>query len=219
MNDTGVFDELDRRIARALLTIGAVSIRPRAPFTWASGLKAPVYCDNRLTLGHPSVRSMLTQGFRAFMDRERLSPEAIVGTATGGIAHAAWLAGDMQLPMAYVRPDYKAHGKGNRVEGGLDKDKAVVVVEDLVSTGRSSWRAVTAIRESAQARVLAMVAIFTYGFPGVLERFRAEGIAAGALCDFSTLLSVAVEERYLSERDLEVLLHWRRDPRGWSAAR
>lgn len=219
MSNSGVLDELDRRIARALLTIGAVAIRPNAPFTWASGLRSPVYCDNRLTLGHPAVRSMLTEGFRAFMDREGFRPDAIVGTATGGIAHAAWLAGEMQLPMAYVRPDHKTHGKGNRVEGGLGTGKAVVVVEDLVSTGRSSWRAVSAVRESAQARVLAMVAIFTYGFPGVLDRFRTEGIAVGVLCDFPTLLSVAVEERYLKEADLALLMQWHRDPRGWSAAR
>lgn len=219
MSDSGVLDDLDRRIARALLTIGAVTIRPNAPFTWASGLQAPVYCDNRLTLGYPAVRSMLTEGFRAFMDKEDFRPEAIVGTATGGIAHAAWLAADMHLPMAYVRPDHKGHGKGNRVEGGLGAGKDVVVVEDLVSTGRSSWRAVSAVRESAEARVLAMTAIFTYGFPGVLDRFRAAGIAVGVLCDFPTLLSVAVEERYLKETDIALLMQWHRDPRGWSAAR
>ena len=209
---------LARRIARELLKIGAVAISPRAPFTWASGLKAPVYCDNRITLSHPRIRNLFTEGFLAYIKSECLEPAAIVGTATGGIAHAAWLAHEMQLPMAYVRSNYKPHGRGRHVEGGLASGQSVVVVEDLVSTGRSSWRAVEAVLNTVEARVLAMVAIFTYEFEGVTDRFMEAGILVSTLCNFSTLLSVAVEDNHMKESDLALLRDWHGDPRAWSAA-
>ena len=213
--DTGL---LRRRIAGDLLRIKAVTLSPEAPFTWASGLKAPIYCDNRLTMAYPAVRRVLTEGFAARLDEHNLKPEVIVGTATAGIPHAAWLADHLDLPMAYVRSKPKAHGRGNQIEGRLAPGQRVVIVEDLVSTGMSSMKVVEAVRAQAGAEVLALLAIFTYGLPGVADCFAEAGSPFYTLTDFDALTAVAFEQHTLSEDDLQSLKAWQQDPQAWSEA-
>ncbi len=213
--DTGL---LRRHVAGDLLRIKAVMLSPEAPFTWASGLKAPLYCDNRLTMGYPEVRRTLTEGFVARLGEHGLQPSVIVGTATAGIPHAAWLAHRLDLPMAYVRSKPKAHGRGNQIEGPLAPGQRVVVVEDLVSTGMSSMKVVEALRAQAGAEVLALLAIFTYGLAGVAERFAEADIPLYTLTDFDALAAVAFEQHTLSEDDLRSLKAWQRDPEAWSKA-
>ena len=213
--DTGL---LRRRVAGELLRIEAVTLSPEKPFTWASGLKAPIYCDNRLTMAYPAVRRVLTEGFRAHLQAQGLQPAVIVGTATAGIPHAAWLADRLDLPMAYVRSKPKAHGRGNQIEGRLAPGQPVVVVEDLISTGMSSMKVVEAVREQAGADVLALLAIFTYGLAGVADRFAEAGVPCYTLSDFDTLTTVAFEQKTLSEGDLQSLNAWQQDPQAWSEA-
>ena len=210
---------LSVRVARALLQIGAVTITPDAPFTWSSGLRAPLYCDIRLSLAHPSIRQMFAEAFAARIKAEALAPDIIVGVATGGIAHAAYLSQLLDLPMAYVRTLPKAHGHGHTIEGPVLEGQRVVVVEDLISTGMSSWGAAESLRSGGRAKVVALAAIFTYGFEGAQERFRAAGIRVLPLTDLDTLLSVAREQERILERDLVSLRAWRLDPRTWSKMR
>ena len=210
-------EQIRPHVARDLLRIEAVTLSPEAPFTWASGLKAPLYCDNRLTMAYPKVRSTLTKGFLTLMLEHNLKPEAIVGTATAGIPHAAWLAQALDLPMAYVRAKPKAHGRGNQIEGRVVPEQPVLVVEDLVSTGMSSMGSVDALR-AAGADVSALLAIFTYGLPGVATRFEEAGVPFFTLTTFDMLLTVAYEDGQLSEEDLRSLKAWQRDPQAWSEA-
>ena len=211
-------DSLRRRVAGDLLRIKAVTLSPEAPFTWASGLRSPIYCDNRLTMAYPAVRHGLTDGFVARLDAHDLQPSVIVGTATAGIPHAAWLAHRLDLPMAYVRSKPKAHGRGNQIEGRLESGQRVVIIEDLVSTGMSSMKVVEAVRAQAGAEVLALLAIFTYGLSGVADRFAEAGVPFYTLTDFGTLAAVAFEQQTLSEDDLQSLKAWQRDPEAWSRA-
>ena len=210
-------EQIRPHVARDLLRIEAVTLSPEAPFTWASGLKAPLYCDNRLTMSYPTVRFMLTRGFLTLLREHTLKPDAIVGTATAGIPHAAWLAQALDLPMAYVRSKPKAHGRGNQIEGRIAPGQQVVVVEDLVSTGMSSMGSIEALR-TAGAEVAALLAIFTYGLPGVAARFEEASVPFFTLTTFDTLLAVAYEDRHLSEDDLRSLKAWQRDPEAWSQA-
>ncbi len=210
-------EQIRPHVARDLLRIEAVTLSPDTPFTWASGLKAPLYCDNRLTMAYPTVRFMLTKGFLMLMLEHNLKPEVIVGTATAGIPHAAWLAQALERPMAYVRAKPKAHGRGNQIEGRIEPGQQVVVVEDLVSTGLSSMGSVEALR-AARAEVSALLAIFTYGLPGVAARFEEAGVPFYTLTTFDALLAVAYEDEYLSEDDLRSLKAWQRDPQAWSEA-
>lgn len=210
-------DQIRRHVARDLLRIEAVAFSPDAPFTWASGLKAPLYCDNRLTMAYPEVRRALTKGFFVLSLEHDLSPDVIAGTATAGIPHAAWLAQALDLPLAYVRAKPKAHGHGNQIEGRIAPGQQVLVVEDLVSTGMSSMGSVEAVR-AAGAEVLALLAIFTYGLPGVAARFEEASVPFFTLTTFDTLLAVAYEAEHLSEDDLRSLKAWQRDPEAWSQA-
>ena len=210
-------EQIRPHVARDLLRIEAVTLSPEAPFTWASGLKAPLYCDNRLTMAYPTVRFALTRGFLTLMLENNLRPDAIIGTATAGIPHAAWLAHALDLPMAYVRAKPKAHGRGNQIEGRIEPEQPVVVVEDLVSTGMSSMGSVEALR-AAGAEVSALLAIFTYGLPGVTERFAEAGVPFFTLTTFDILLAVAYEDGRLSDDDLRSLKAWQRDPVAWSEA-
>ncbi|HLT45800.1 MAG TPA: orotate phosphoribosyltransferase [Rubricoccaceae bacterium] len=203
-------------VARDLLRIGAVLLRPDDPFTWASGLRSPIYCDNRLTLSEPAVRRRLTDGFLAVLDREGLAPDVIAGTATAGIPHAAWLADRLELPMVYVRASAKGHGRGNQIEGRLDEGARVVLVEDLVSTGGSSLAAVEALR-AAGAEVRAVVAVFSYGLGRAEAAFRAAGVPLFTLTDYDTLLDVARAEGRLDDNALAALRAWREDPEGWGS--
>lgn len=207
-----------RAVAADLLALGAVALRPHEPFTWASGLKSPIYCDNRLTMGAPEVRARLTERFDEAVSARGLRPDVIAGTATAGIPHAAWLAHRMGLPLVYVRSSPKAHGRGNRVEGRLAAGARVVLVEDTVSTGGSSLQAVEALR-AAGAEVLAVLAIFSYGFAQAERGFEGARVPLLALATYDELVGEAERIGLVSADDLATLAAWRSDPEGWSAAR
>ncbi|MEG1632640.1 MAG: orotate phosphoribosyltransferase [Oscillospiraceae bacterium] len=198
-------------IARDLLRLRAVFFRPEEPFTWASGIKSPVYCDNRLTLSDPEVRADVENGL-ATLVRERFpEAQALFGTSTAGIAHAAICAHLLELPMGYVRSGAKDHGRQNRIEGRLEKGWRVVVVEDLISTGGSVIDTVEALRE-AGADVLGVICIFTYGMKKGLERLAAANITAVPLTDFDTVAAVAARDAYIAQEDVERLLRFRDNP-------
>ncbi|MBB6217198.1 orotate phosphoribosyltransferase [Anaerosolibacter carboniphilus] len=201
-----------KEIAEKLLEIGAVTVRnPENLFTWASGIQSPIYCDNRLTMGYPAVREMIAQEFVDFIHTYYPGVEILVGTATAGIPHAAWVAQKMNLPMAYVRSSAKGHGKGNQIEGKIEKGQKAIVIEDLLSTGGSSVKTVQALRESG-VEVLGVVAIFTYGFPQVEEAFAMEKINYHTLTSYQILLPIAVEKGMIQEHELELLEKWSKDP-------
>ncbi len=198
-------------IARALLSIKAVFLRPDDPFTWASGIKSPIYCDNRLTLSYPDVRSLVDGAIAELIQEHYPQAQILMGTATAGIAHAAIAAEKLKLPMGYVRGSAKDHGRKNRIEGKLEAGDRVVVVEDLISTGGSVIECVEALREVG-ADVLGVVSIFTYGMNRSRERFAAESLENVSLCDLDTLVEVAVEEGYIRPADRGRLLAFRDNP-------
>ena len=208
---------LSETVARDLLRIGAVALRPDAPFTWASGRLSPVYTDNRLTLSHPDVRGRVAGGFVDLAGRAG-GVEAVSGTATAGIAHGALLADRLGLPFSYVRSSAKGHGKENRVEGRVEPGRRVVLVEDLVSTGGSVLSAAGALRD-AGATVAAAVAVFTYGFAEATGAFADAGVPLYTLTDFETLARVATETGALDADAWDVLRAWRDDPAAWSRER
>ena len=199
---------MQRQIAKELLSIGAVFLRPEEPFTWASGIKSPIYCDNRLTLSAPSVREQVEAGLASLV-REYFPPcEALMGTSTAGIAHAAITATLLGLPMGYVRGEAKSHGRTNRIEGRLDPGTRVVVVEDLISTGGSVIEVVNALRE-AGAEVLGIVSIFTYGIRKGLERLEAAQVVNYSLSNLDVLVDVAAEEGYITPEQKQQILDFR----------
>lgn len=204
-------DNLDRVIAKDLLGIRAVFLRPEEPFTWASGIKSPIYCDNRLTLTAPEVRNHVEQGLAETIKREYPEVEVLMGTATAGIAHAAITAHLMDLPMGYVRSGSKDHGRQNQIEGKLEAGQKVVVVEDLISTAGSSIQTVEALRE-AGAEVLGIVSIFTYGMSKGIKRMEEAGVRNVSLCNLDVLAEVAAEEGYIKPEDVERLLKFRDNP-------
>lgn len=198
-------------IAKDLLSIGAVFLRPDQPFTWASGIKSPIYCDNRLTLTAPEVRNDVESSLAEVIKAEYPDCEVLMGTSTAGIAHAAITAHIMGLPMGYVRSGAKDHGRGNRIEGRLEKGQKVVVVEDLISTGGSVIEVVEALRE-AGAEVLGIVSIFTYGMQKGLERLAAAEVKNVSLTDFDTIAEVAANEGHIKLEDIERLKRFRSNP-------
>ena len=200
-----------RRVAEDLLSIRAVFFRPDEPFTWASGIKSPVYCDNRLTLSAPEVRSDVENGLVQTIRREYPDAEVLMGTSTAGIAHAAITAQMMGLPMGYVRSSSKDHGRQNQIEGRLEKGQKVVVVEDLISTGGSVLEVVNVLRE-AGAEVLGIVSIFTYGMKKGLERLAAAKVKNVSLTNFDVIAQVAAEQKYIKPEDVARLLQFRNDP-------
>ncbi|MEM6326467.1 MAG: orotate phosphoribosyltransferase [Bacteroidota bacterium] len=204
-------------IARDLLRIQAVTLRPDDPFTWASGRLAPIYTDNRLTLSHPEVRDRLVDGFVG-LARRAGGADAVSGTATAGIPHATLLADRLGLPLSYVRSRAKGHGRGNQIEGRIEAGQRVLVVEDLVSTGGSVIAAVEALRE-AGALVQTVLAVFTYGLDAAADAVSDAGFTLRTLTDFPALLDVAREDGHLGEQQIAVLDEWRRDPAAWSQAR
>lgn len=193
-----------KEIAKALLGIKAVFLRPDEPFTWASGIKSPIYCDNRLILTAPEARNLVERVIADTVKEKYPEAEALMGTSTAGIAHAAIAAHLLGLPMGYVRGSAKDHGRNNRIEGRLDKGEKVVVIEDLISTGGSCIDVVEALRE-AGAEVLGVVSIFTYGMKKGLERLAAANVENTSICDFDTLVEVAAEENYIRPEDVERL--------------
>ena len=205
---------MKRKIAEKLLDIKAVALNPNDPFTWSSGLRAPIYCDNRLTLSYPEVRKEIAAGLQAIIQDKFPEAELIAGTATAGIPHAAWVSDIMELPMCYVRSKAKGHGKGKQIEGKADRGQKVVVVEDLISTGGSAITAVKALRE-AGCEVLGVAAIFTYQLEKGKEMLDEEKIEAYTLTDIEALTEVAVTNGYIQEKDMKKLIEWRKDPAEW----
>lgn len=203
--------ELKKRIASDLLSIKAVFLRPEEPFTWASGIKSPIYCDNRLTLSDVKVRADVETGLAELVKKNFPDAEALFGTSTAGIAHAAITAQILEMPMGYVRSGNKDHGRQNRIEGRLLPGQKVVVVEDLISTGGSVIDVVEALRE-AGAEVLGIVCIFTYGMQKGLDRLAAEKVEAISLTDFDTVVDVAAESGYIRQEDKTRLISFRNNP-------
>lgn len=201
----------DIRIAKELLRIKAVFLRPNDPFTWASGIKSPIYCDNRLILSDPQARKIVEEAIADTVKEKFPEVEVLMGTSTAGIAHAAIAGWLLDLPMGYVRGGNKDHGRGNRIEGKLEKDEKVVVIEDLISTGGSCIEVVDALRE-AGAQVLGIVSIFTYGMKKGLERLKEANVTNFSLTNFDTLCKVAVEEGYISEADQAKLKQFMSNP-------
>ncbi len=200
--------------AQKLMDIQAIKLQPNDPFTWASGWKSPIYTDNRKTLGYSDVRSFVKLELCHIIQEQFPEAEAVAGVATGAIAQGALVADELGLPYAYVRPKPKDHGMGNQVEGQLQKGAKVIVVEDLISTGGSSLKAVQALREYG-VEVIGMVASFTYGFPVAEEAFREAGIRLVTLSDYNAVLEQAAETGYIKEEDKQVLVEWRKDPAHW----
>ncbi len=203
--------ELKRLIAADLLDIKAVFFRPEEPFTWASGIKSPVYCDNRLTLSSPKVREDVEKGLAQLIKEHYPEAEILMGTSTAGIAHAAITGYIMGLPMGYVRSGAKDHGRQNRIEGKLENGQKTVVIEDLISTGGSVIEVVEALRE-AGAEVLGIVSIFTYGMKKGLERLAAAGVKNVSLTDFDCIAEVAAEQGYIKQEDIKRLIAFRDNP-------
>ena len=204
-------EELNRQIAKDLLKIKAVFFRPEEPFTWASGIKSPVYCDNRLTLTAPEVRTDVEQGLAQLIAEEYPAAEVLMGTSTAGIAHAAITAHLMNLPMGYVRSGAKDHGRQNQIEGRLEKGQKVVVVEDLISTGGSVLEVVDVLRE-AGADVLGIVSIFTYGMQKGVERLAAAQVKNVSLTNFDVIAEEAAKEGYIRPEDVSRLIRFRNNP-------
>lgn len=207
---------MKRLIAERLLEIEAVALKPNDPFTWASGLKSPIYCDNRLTLSYPEIRKEIATGLKDIILEQFPGVEVIAGTATAGIPHAAWVSDLMDLPMCYVRSKAKGHGKGNQIEGKVSKGQKVVVVEDLISTGGSVITAVDALRE-AGCEVIGVVSIFTYELDKGREMLKNASITAISLTDFSTLIAVASSKGYIREEDMATLQEWKKEPAQWGS--
>jgi orotate phosphoribosyltransferase len=203
--------EIERLIAKDLLSIKAVFFRPDEPFTWASGIKSPVYCDNRLTLTSPKVRTDVETSLAETIKENYPDAEVLMGTSTAGIAHAAITAHIMDLPMGYVRSGNKDHGRGNRIEGKLEKGQKVVVVEDLISTGGSVIEVVEALRE-AGAEVLGIVSIFTYGMQKGLDRLKEANVKHISLTNFDAIAEIAAEENYIKTEDIKRLIAFRNNP-------
>ncbi len=203
--------DLNIKIAKDLLKIKAVFFRPEEPFTWASGIKSPVYCDNRLTLSDPEVRMDVESGLAELIKENYPDAEVLMGTSTAGIAHAAITAHLMGLPMGYVRSGHKDHGRQNQIEGRLEKGQKVVVVEDLISTGGSVLEVVDVLRE-AGAEVLGIVSIFTYGMQKGLDRLSAADVKNISLTDFDVIAKVAAEDGYIKAEDVQRLIKFRNNP-------
>lgn len=203
-----------QKIARILLDVGAVALRPDKPFTWASGIQSPIYCDNRLLMSYPEARREVREAFCRLIKENIPDCELIAGVATGAIPHAAWVAERLSKPLVYVRGAAKDHGKQNQVEGKVAPGAVAVVIEDLVSTGGSSVAAVEALRE-AGAKVEHCFAIFSYGFVEALEKFAAIHCSVQSLTDFPTLLQAAKERRLIRAEQIELLKKFSADPRHW----
>ena len=202
---------MEKKIAKDLLSIGAVFLRPKQPFTWASGIKSPIYCDNRLTLTAPEVRNHVEEGLAELIRKHYPEVEVLMGTSTAGIAHAAITATILNLPMGYVRSGSKDHGRGNQIEGKLEKGQKVVVVEDLISTAGSCIEVVEALR-AAGADVLGIVSIFTYGMQKGLDRLAAAEAKNYSLSNLDALVEVAADEGYIKAEDKERILKFRNNP-------
>jgi orotate phosphoribosyltransferase len=209
--------EMKRKTAGYLLQSKAIILEPAKPFTWASGWLSPIYCDNRITLSFPEIREHIKNAFRNIILEHFEESQVIAGVATGAIAQGALVADLMDLPFIYVRSSAKVHGRKNLIEGRMEPGQRVVVIEDLVSTGGSSLKAVDAIRD-AGGKVTGMVAIFSYGFPVAEAAFKRTGIRLFTLTDYDTLISMALETGYIEQAQVGLLEQWRADPSAWTGA-
>ena len=206
--------DIKKQFAQKLMDIKAIKLQPNDPFTWASGWKSPIYTDNRKTLGHPSLRSFVKLELCHVIQEQFPEAEAVAGVATGAIAQGVLVAEELGLPYCYVRPKPKDHGMGNQVEGEIKKGSKVIVVEDLISTGGSSLKAVAALREYG-VEVIGMVASFTYGFPVAEEAFREAGVKLITLSNYDAVIEQAAETGYIKQEEKSVLAEWRKDPSVW----
>jgi len=204
-----------KKTAELLLQIKAIKLQPNDPFTWASGWKSPIYCDNRITLSYIAIRNFLRQNLAKAIEEKYGKPDVIAGVATGAIAIGVLVAEELGLPFIYVRPEAKKHGRQNQIEGHLDKGQNVVIVEDLISTGMSSLNAVEALR-NADANVKGMVAIFSYGFEEAIQNFKNANVDLTCLGDYENLISQAIDTKYIDEEDIETLNKWRLNPSKWN---
>lgn len=207
-------DNTALKVAEFLLQIKAIKLQPENPFTWASGLKSPIYCDNRKILSYPQVRTFIRQAFSAKIEDTFGKPDIIAGVATGGIPHGALVAQELNLPFVYVRSEAKGHGLGNIIEGDYAEGQSVVVIEDLLSTGGSSLKAVKSLRD-AGLNVKGLVAVFSYGFDEAKENFANADCKYRTLTDYEYLLDVAIDKNYISGDQLSTLREWKNDPKNW----
>jgi len=207
-------NEVAENVAKFLLQVKAVKLSPQKPFTWASGWKSPIYCDNRLTLSYPQIRTYIRQEFVKMIQEEIGHIDVVVGVATGGIAIGALVAQEMGMPFAYVRSAAKGHGLTNLIEGVVESGQRVVVIEDLISTGGSSMKAVEALRE-AKCDVKGIIAIFNYGFDVAKKRFEDANCRMLSLSDYNALIEYAITSDYITKKDYNSLKNWREDPANW----
>lgn len=208
-------DNTAEKTAELLLQINAIKLNPKNPFVWASGWNSPIYCDNRITLSYPDIRRFLQNEFATNIIQKFGKPDVIAGVATGAIGIGLLVAEALDLPFVYVRPEPKKHGRKNQIEGQLEKGQKVVVIEDLISTGKSSLQAVDALRENG-AEILGMAAIFTYGFEVAAKNFKAAEIELMTLSNYPTLLKTAVARNYITEEERQTLEVWSQNPSEWS---
>ncbi|WP_103071932.1 orotate phosphoribosyltransferase [Aquimarina sediminis] len=211
-----IFDkDTAKKTAELLLQINAIKLQPQEPFTWASGWKSPIYCDNRVTLSYPEIRKYLSKTLAGFIEKEYGKPDVIAGVATGAIGIGMLVAEQLDLPFIYVRPEAKKHGRKNQIEGIVPTGKNVVVVEDLISTGKSSLNAVKALKE-VNANVKGMVAIFNYGFDIAVENFNQAALSLHTLSSYENLLEQALDTNYITQDQQQTLQSWRTNPAEWS---
>ncbi len=206
--------ETAQETAALLLQINAIKLQPQNPFTWASGWKSPIYCDNRVTLSYPSIRNYIRENLAKQIEEVYGKPEMIAGVATGAIGIGALVADYLNVPFCYVRPEEKGHGRQNKIEGHLEPNTQVVVVEDLISTGKSSLMAVEALKE-AHAHVKGMFAIFSYGFNTAEENFKKANVTLNTLSNYEMLLEQAEKSKYINTEEAELLADWRQSPESW----
>lgn len=207
--------ETAQKTAALLLQINAIKLQPQKPFTWASGWKSPIYCDNRVTLSYPIIRNYIRENLARQIEDIYGKPEMIAGVATGAIGIGALVADYMNVPFCYVRPEAKSHGRQNKIEGHLEPNTSVVVIEDLISTGKSSLMAVEALKES-QAKVKGMMAIFSYGFETADDNFKNANVRLNTLSNYEMLLEEAERSQYINSKEAELLAEWRKDPANWN---
>ena len=208
--------EIARKTAEVLLQVNAIKLSPSEPFTWASGWKSPIYCDNRIILSFPTIRNYIREIMGKEIEKLYGKPDVIAGVATGAIGIGMLVAEYLGLPFIYVRPEAKGHGRQNQIEGFVQKGQNVVVVEDLISTGKSSLNAVKALKE-AEVHVKGMVAIFSYGFDVATENFKKENITLHTLSNYESLLEQALATNYIAQKELETLSVWNSNPSEWNA--
>lgn len=205
-----------KKTAELLLQINAIKLSPENPFSWASGWKSPIYCDNRIILSYPSIRNFIKQEMAQHVEKIYGKPDLIAGVATGAIGIGILVAEALGLPFVYVRPEPKSHGRQNQIEGQLEEGQTVVVIEDLISTGKSSLNAVNALK-SAKTKVQGMVAIFSYGFGQAASNFAENNVELYTLSNYGTLLDAALESGYIEQHTLQTLLEWRKEPQAWKS--